>query len=90
MRFFHKLYYNPNYINPNKKSPSDICPKPKKVYKLYNVKQFFFKHREKKLYKILKLLNYKDLIEKKFNLKKQPNIFCKKPNIYIYMFFTFV
>jgi hypothetical protein len=40
--FFHKPYYNLNYTNPNKRSPSDICPKPKKlyeVYKLYNAKQ---------------------------------------------------
>ncbi len=30
MIFCHKPYYNPNYTNPNKKSLSDICPKPKK------------------------------------------------------------
>jgi hypothetical protein len=28
MIFFYKLYYNPNYTNLNKKSPSDICLKP--------------------------------------------------------------
>jgi hypothetical protein len=42
MIFFHKPYYNPNYTNLNKKSPSDICPKPKKLYKeykLYNAKK---------------------------------------------------
>jgi len=42
MIFLHKPYYNFNYTNPNKKSPSDICPKPKKlykIYKLYNAKQ---------------------------------------------------
>ncbi len=42
MIFFHKFYYNPNYTNLNKKNLSDICPKPKKlykVYKLYNAKQ---------------------------------------------------
>ncbi len=42
MIFFHKPYYNPNYANLNKNNHSDICPKPKKlqkVYKLYNVKQ---------------------------------------------------
>ncbi len=37
MIFFHKPYYNPNYTNPNKKSFSDICPKPKKLYKLYKL-----------------------------------------------------
>jgi hypothetical protein len=39
---YHKAYYNPNYTNLNKKSPNDICPKPKNlynVYKLNNVKQ---------------------------------------------------
>jgi len=47
----HKPYYNPNYTNPNKKSPSGICPKPKKLYeiyilyKLYNTK----KKRNKKI-----------------------------------------
>jgi hypothetical protein len=33
-------------MNRNKKNPSDICLKPKKLYKvniLYNAKQFFFK-----------------------------------------------
>jgi hypothetical protein len=42
MIFCYKPYYNLNYTNPNKKSPSDICPKPNKlykVYKLYNAKQ---------------------------------------------------
>jgi len=42
MIFFHKFYYNPNYTNFNKKNPSDICLKPKKlykIYKLYNAKQ---------------------------------------------------
>jgi hypothetical protein len=69
MIFFHKPYYNPNYTNPKKKSPNDICPKPKKLYKrykLYNAKQiFFFKHRKKILNQIFKLLNYKDLLTKK-------------------------
>jgi hypothetical protein len=40
MIFFHKPYYNPN-----KKNPSDIYPKPKKLYKVYksyNAKQIFF------------------------------------------------
>jgi len=37
MIFCHKPYYNPNYINPNKKSPTNICPKPKKLYKLYKL-----------------------------------------------------
>jgi hypothetical protein len=42
MIFFPKLYYNPNYTNLNKKNPSDIYPKPNKlykVYKLYSAKQ---------------------------------------------------
>jgi hypothetical protein len=30
MIFCHKPYYNPNYTKSNKKSLSDICPKPKK------------------------------------------------------------
>jgi hypothetical protein len=45
MIFFHKPYYNSIYMNRNKKNPSDICLKPKKLYKvniLYNAKQFFF------------------------------------------------
>jgi hypothetical protein len=37
MIFCHKPYYNPNYTNPNKKILSDICPKPKKLYKLYKL-----------------------------------------------------
>ncbi len=39
MIFCHEPYYNPNYTNLNKKSPNDIWPKPKKIYKLYNAKQ---------------------------------------------------
>jgi hypothetical protein len=43
MIFCHKFYNNPKYTNPNKKkSPSDICFKPKKlykIYKLYNLKK---------------------------------------------------
>jgi hypothetical protein len=35
MIFFQKPYYNPTYTNPNKKNPSDICFKPKKLYKVY-------------------------------------------------------
>jgi hypothetical protein len=49
MIFFQKFYYN--YTNPNKKSPSDIYPKPKKlykVYKLYNAKQKKLKNQRKK------------------------------------------
>ncbi len=52
MIFFHKPYYNLKYTNPNKKNPSDICPKPKKlykVYKLYNAKHIFFKNIGKNL-----------------------------------------
>ncbi len=37
MIFCHKPYYNPIYTNPNKKSLSNICPKPKKLYKLYKL-----------------------------------------------------
>jgi hypothetical protein len=55
----------PNIQTLTKKSPSDICPKPKKLYKLYNAKQFFFKHRKKNLNQNLKLLNYKDLLTEK-------------------------
>ncbi len=36
MIFFHKPYYNLNYTNPNKKNV-DLCPKPKKLYKLYKL-----------------------------------------------------
>ncbi len=62
-------------MNLNKKNPSDICPKPKKlykIYKLYNAKQeFFLKHKKKIRNKILKLLNYKYLLtEKNRDLKK--------------------
>jgi hypothetical protein len=34
----HKPYENLNYTNLIKKSLNDICPKPKKLYKLYNAK----------------------------------------------------
>ncbi len=51
MIFCHKPYYNPTYTNPSKKSPNDICPKPKKLYKIYklnNAKQKKLeKHRKK-------------------------------------------
>ncbi len=36
MIFCHKFYYNPNYTNPNKKSPNDICHKPKNYTKYTN------------------------------------------------------
>jgi hypothetical protein len=48
MIFFHKFYYNPNYTNPDKKSPSDIYPKHKKLYKIYNAKYIFFQNIGKK------------------------------------------
>ncbi len=32
-----KPYYNPNYTNPKKKNLNNICPKPKKLYKLYKL-----------------------------------------------------
>jgi hypothetical protein len=48
---------------------SDICPKPKKlykIYKLYDAKQKNLKNYRKKLKnQILKLLNYKDLLTRK-------------------------
>ncbi len=56
MIFFYKPYYNLNYTNLNKKNLSDICLKPKKLYKLcklYNAKQFFKKNIRKKLKTIL-------------------------------------
>jgi hypothetical protein len=78
MIFFHKPYYNPNYMNLNKTNPSDICPKLKKLYKVYksyNVKQTNLKKHRKKLKFILKLLNYKDLlIEKKTLILKNNQI----------------
>ncbi len=43
MIFILKFYYNPN-----KKNPSDICAKPKKLYKLYNAKQKIKKNIRKK------------------------------------------
>jgi hypothetical protein len=59
-------------MNPNQKNPSDICPKPKKLYKLHklsNAKQKNKnKHRKKFRNKILKLLNYKDLLTEKKTL----------------------
>jgi hypothetical protein len=69
---------------PTKKSPSDICLKPKniyKVYKLYNAKQEKLKeHRNKFLNQIFKLLNYKYLLIEKnnLNLQKKLNKFHKK------------
>jgi hypothetical protein len=70
MIFGHKLYYNLNYTNPNKKNIfRDICSKPKKLYKvdkLYNAKQvFFLKHRKKYKNQNLKLLNYEHLLTEK-------------------------
>jgi hypothetical protein len=56
-------------MNPNKKNPSDICLKPKKlyqIYKLHNAKQKNLqKHRKKIRNFFLKLLNYKDLLTEK-------------------------
>ncbi len=37
MIFCHKPYYNLNFRNPKKNNLSDICPKPKKLYKLYKL-----------------------------------------------------
>jgi len=37
MVFVHKPYYNLKYTNPKKTNPSDICPKPKKLYKIYKL-----------------------------------------------------
>ncbi len=72
MIFLNKPYYNPNYTNFNKKkSLSDLCPKPKKLYKVnkfYNAKPKKLKKTQEKNLKtqILKLLSYKNLlIEKK-------------------------
>jgi hypothetical protein len=53
-----------------KKCLSDICPKPKKlykVYKLYNAKQKNLKKNIRKQFRnqFLKLLNYKDLLTEK-------------------------
>jgi hypothetical protein len=65
-----------------KKSPSDICHKPKKLYKLYNAKQINLKeHRKKFRNKILKLLNYTYLLTKNkyLNVKKNSNKFYTKP-----------
>jgi hypothetical protein len=52
MIFFRKPYYNLNHTNPNKKSPNNICSKPKKlykVYKLYNAKQKKKKKTQEKI-----------------------------------------
>jgi hypothetical protein len=83
MIFVHKPYYNPNYTNPNKKYPSDICPKPKKLYKLYNEIIIIIKEHRKKNQN-LNHLNYKYLLtERKYlNLKKKSNQFHIKPKIY--------
>jgi len=82
MLFFHKPYYNFNYTNPIKKNLNDICPKPKKLYKVYklnNAKQKNIKkHRKKNFNQILKLLNYKYLfIEKNLNLQNNQINFVK-------------
>jgi hypothetical protein len=52
-----------------------------KLYKLYNAKQFFLKHRKKIKNQNFKLLNYKYLLieRKHLNIKKQSNNFCRKP-----------
>jgi len=80
-------------MNPNQKNPSDICPKPKKLYKLHklsNAKQKNKnKHRKKFRNKILKLLNYKDLLIEKKNLNfknNQINFVKNQKNIYVYYF----
>jgi hypothetical protein len=72
MVFVHKPYYNLN-TNPKKTNPSDICPKPKKLYKIYkSYDAKLKKHREIFKNKNLKLLNYKHLLTKtkKLILKK--------------------
>jgi hypothetical protein len=74
MVFVHKPYYNPKYTNPKKVNPSDICPKPKKLYKIYKLYDAELKkHRENFRNQNLKLLNYKHLLTKtkKINLKKK-------------------
>jgi len=48
MIFCHKLYENLNYTNLSKNNPNDICPKPKKLYKLYNAKKKKKKKTKKK------------------------------------------
>jgi len=71
-----------------------MCPKPKKLYKLYNAKQFFKKkHRKKILNQILKLLNYKYLLTEKKTLTFKNNQinFVKNQKIkfvfYLYVIF---
>jgi hypothetical protein len=57
---------------PTKKNPSDICLKPKNIYKVYelcNAKQEKLKeHRKKFRNQIFKLLNYKYLLTEKKTL----------------------
>ncbi len=68
MIFFHKPYYNPNYTNLTKNNSNDICPKPKKlykVYKLYNRKHFLKKTQEKNLKQKFKTLKLHRFIQKK-------------------------
>jgi hypothetical protein len=81
MIFFHKPYYNPNYTNPDKNIPNGICPKPKKIYKLYklyNAKFKFFKeHRKKIRNQNLKVLNYKYFCEKEIIFKNNQIIFVQ-------------
>jgi hypothetical protein len=74
MIFCHKPYYNLIIQTITKKSPNDICPKPKKLYKLYklcNAKQTNLKeHRKKFRNKNFKVFNYKHLLTERqyFNL----------------------
>jgi len=75
MKFCHKPYYNHNYTN-----LSDICPKPKNLYKLHNAKQTNVKeHRKKIRNQILRLLNSKYLLteRKYFNIFKNQINFVK-------------
>ncbi len=68
---FNTCTYTYFYQTLTKKSLSDICPKPKKLYKLYksyNAKYFFLKeHRKKIKNQNSKVLNYKYLLtERKY------------------------
>ncbi len=63
MIFFHNHITTLTIQTLTKNNPSDICLKPKKLYKLYklyNVK-FLLKNRKNFRNKILKPLNYKEL-----------------------------
>jgi hypothetical protein len=91
MIFFHKPYYNLNYMNPNKKILVIYALNPKNYIKYTNYimqNNLFFKHRKNNLNKSLNILNYKDLLAKKtiIILKNNQINFVKTKRKYVSYF----